>query len=280
MTHHSQLYAPAPQARAARQPFVPRSSPNSAATALPTAAERAWLDSFLGTRHLTDAEVRRHERRNALHTLRGLQALARFAEERVDVFAASIGVPLSTVELITRRIGNPMVRAQVVGKLIVAAERGVDFRLGPASWLPDGLDGVGEIGAVFGNLVDNALDAVTGTGRPEPRVRAVLRYDRGIVDLSVYDNGPGVAPHLRNWVFEQGFSTKTASSIRPRGIGLALVRAIAEARNGSVEVRGEESGGGAVFTVRMCAAEQHHGAHRLVTCRSNTGPSRRLRGDR
>ncbi|POG47315.1 hypothetical protein BV881_11680 [Streptomyces sp. ZL-24] len=279
MTHHSQLYAPAPQARAARRPFVPRSSANSATTALPTAAERAWLDSFLGTRHLADAEVRRHERRNALHTLRGLQALARFAEERADAFAVSIGVPLSTVELITRRIGNPLVRAQVVGKLIVAAERGVDFRLGPSSWLPDGLDGAGEIGAVFGNLVDNALDAVTGTGRPEPRVRVVLRYDRGIVDLSVYDNGPGVAPHLRDWVFERGSSTKTVSSTRPRGIGLALVRAVAEARNGSVEVRGEE-GGGAVFTVRMCAAEQHHGARRHVTCRANTGPSRRLRGDR
>ncbi|MEW2065765.1 ATP-binding protein [Streptomyces sp. NPDC007346] len=249
------------------------------ATALPTAAERAWLDSFQSARHLADADVRRHERRNTLHTLRGLQVLARFAEERADAFAAVNGVPLATVEMITRRIGDPLVRAQAVGKLIAAGERGVDLRLGPASWLPDGLEGAGEIGAVFGNLVDNALDAVTGTGRPEPRVEVQLRYDRGTVCLSVYDNGPGVVPHLRGWVFERGSSTKPASPARPRGIGLALVRAVAEARSGSVEVGGRK-GGGAVFTVRMCAAEQPRGARPHELCQVDAGTSGRLREDR
>ncbi|MEU9857326.1 ATP-binding protein [Streptomyces sp. NPDC047974] len=263
MTHHSQLYATAPQAR----------------VALPTAAERAWLASLQSARHLVDAEVRRHERRNALHTLRGLQVLARFAEERADDFASSLGVPLATVEAITRRIGDPLVRAQAVGRLIAAAERGVDLRLCPASGLPDGLEGAGEIGAVLGNLVDNALDAVTGDGRPEPRVELALRYDRGTVDLSVHDNGPGVPPHLRRWVFERGTSTKPASPERPRGIGLALVRAVAEARDGSVEVRARR-GGGAVFTVRMRVGEQRRGARRQTARQGDAGPSGRGGEDR
>ncbi|MEU3046313.1 ATP-binding protein [Streptomyces sp. NPDC006984] len=279
MTHQSQLCATAPQSLAASWPPVPRGDANGTVTALPTETERAWLDSFQSARHLADADVQRHERRNALHTLRGLQVLARFAEERAGAFAASNGVPLATVEVITRRIGDPLVRAQAVGKLIAAVERGVDFRLRPASWLPDGLEGVGEIGAVFGNLVDNALDAAAGTGRPEPHVEVVLRYDRGTVDLSVYDNGPGVAPHLRDWVFERGSSTKPASPARPRGIGLALVRAVAEARSGSVEVKGRK-GGGAVFTVRMRATEQHRGARRHVTRQADAVTSRPLREDR
>ncbi|MFH9959338.1 sensor histidine kinase [Streptomyces roseolus] len=262
MTHHSQMYATAPQPR----------------VALPTAAERAWLAGLQSARHLVDAEVRRHERRNALHTLRGLQVLARFAEERADAFAASHGVPVATVEAITRRIADPLVRAQAVGRLIAAAERGVDLRLCPASRLPDGLEGAGEIGAVLGNLVDNALDAVTGAGRPEPRVEVALRYERGTVDLSVHDNGPGVAPHLRGWVFERGTSTKPASPERPRGIGLALVRAVAEARDGSVEVRARR-GGGAVFTVRMRAGEQRRGARRRAACPGEAdAPGRRREG--
>jgi two-component system CitB family sensor kinase len=84
---------------------------------------------------------------------------------------------------------------------------------------------------------------------------------------------------LRGWVFERGSSTKPASLARPRGIGLALVRAVAEARSGSVEVGGRK-GGGAVFTVRMCAAEQHQGARRNAPCQADAGTSRRLREDR
>ncbi|NML54849.1 hypothetical protein HHL19_34055 [Streptomyces sp. R302] len=139
MTHPGQLYAHVSQARVAP----------------PTAAERAWLAGLQSARHPVDAEGRRHERRDAPHTPRGPQALARFAEERADAFAAPLGVPLATVEAIPGRTGDPLVRAQAVGRLIAAAERGVDLRPRSAPRLPDALEVAGETGAVPGNLVAN-----------------------------------------------------------------------------------------------------------------------------
>jgi sensor histidine kinase regulating citrate/malate metabolism len=213
--------------------------------------ERAWLDAP-GARYLADAHIRRHERRNALHTLQGLRELARHAEKQPELFAASTGVPLAEVGEIMKRVGDSLIRAQLVGKLLAASERGVELRLSPGSCLPNCLEGSGEVATVLGNLIDNAMDAVTKTGRTGPWVEVALHQERGVVELRVTDNGPGVAPHLRQWIFVRGASTKRSSPGRLRGIGLALVLTISGERGGSVAVTDREDGG-AVFTVRMKA---------------------------
>ena len=86
--------------------------------------------------------------------------------------------------------------------------------------------------SVLGNLVDNAMDAAAES---EDRwVQVVLRRqgDAGVV-LEVSDSGPGVAPALRERIFEQGYSTKPADA-QGRGIGLALVRSVVTGAGGSV----------------------------------------------
>ncbi len=202
--------------------------------------------------HLADDRVRRHERRNALHTVMGLMELARLAEERPMLCADSADGPLAEIGEIVKRIGSPLVRAQLVGRLLVASKRGVELRLASGSSLPGHVDGADDIVTVLGNLIDNAVDAVVGAGPEAPMVEVALRHDQGVVELRVSDNGTGVDPYLRPWIFVRGFSGKRSSSARPRGLGMPLVRAIAEGRGGSVTV-GDRKGGGAVFTVRMAA---------------------------
>lgn len=212
-----------------------------------------------GARYSADAHVRRHERRNALHTLQGLRELARYAEKQPELFAASTGAPLAEIGEITKRVGDPLLRAQLVGKLLAAAEHGVELRLSPGSCLPDSVGGAGEVATVLGNLIDNAMDAAVKSGSPGPRVEVALRQEQGVVELRVTDNGPGVAPHLRQWIFARGATTKRSASGRPRGIGLALVLAISRERGGSVAVTDREEGG-AVFTVRMKAVSRRSAA--------------------
>lgn len=62
------------------------------------------------------------------------------------------------------------------------------------------------------------------------------------------DTGPGIPAARRELIFTEGWSTKKLPSHGKRGIGLPLVRRLAERQGGSVHV-GEPDGGGAEFTV-------------------------------
>jgi len=71
----------------------------------------------------------------------------------------------------------------------------------------------------------------------------------GLVQLSVEDAGPGVAPDVRGRIFEPFFTTRP----RGTGLGLAIARQIIEAHGGRIEA-GDAPGGGARFTISLMAA--------------------------
>jgi two-component system, OmpR family, sensor kinase len=76
--------------------------------------------------------------------------------------------------------------------------------------------------------------------------------DNGEVVLAVQDDGPGVAPELREQIFERfvrGAGDRGSSS----GLGLSIVRAVAESHGGSVVL--EDVHPGARFVVRLPAAD-------------------------
>ena len=81
------------------------------------------------------------------------------------------------------------------------------------------------------NLIENALQAVGEKGR----VRLEVGTSDGQVEVSVEDDGPGMPKEVRNRAFEPFFSTKTGGS----GLGLPLVRKIAEDHGGVVRLESE-----------------------------------------
>jgi two-component system CitB family sensor kinase len=122
--------------------------------------------------------------------------------------------------------------ALLLGKSATASERGVDFtiQLEHGAELPLGSS---ETISVVGNLVDNALDAVRGTGQPRS-VEVNLRREGGRIILSVVDSGPGITT---DDVFALGTTTK-ASDGDAHGVGLAVVRRIVVEHGGTVEFAG------------------------------------------
>jgi two-component system phosphate regulon sensor histidine kinase PhoR len=102
------------------------------------------------------------------------------------------------------------------------------------------------------NLVDNAIKYAADGKRIEVGLRAV---DDG-VELEVRDFGPGVPDDEREAIFERFYRSRTVrlKPIRGSGIGLALVKHIAEAHGGEIGVRAGQAGSGAIFRLWIPAA--------------------------
>ncbi|MFF2196664.1 ATP-binding protein [Streptomyces sp. NPDC058157] len=201
------------------------------------------LDS---TKGLIDAlRAQDHEHANRLHTLLGLLELG-LHEEAAAFVTEVVGVHRTTAEQVTEKVHDPLLAALLVGKATVAAERGVPLRLAPDSLLPDRLVDPGGLVTILGNLVDNALDAAAGS--TAPLVEVGIRAEGRTAVLRVRDSGPGIPAGRREEIFTEGWSTKQPAAHRERGLGLALVRRLAERQGGSARA-GEAEDGGAEFSV-------------------------------
>jgi heavy metal sensor kinase len=95
----------------------------------------------------------------------------------------------------------------------------------------------------LGNLVDNALRHGEGS------VRLSARYQGGIVDLQVSDEGSGFPDGFGEEAFERFTRADPGRGGGGAGLGLAIVQAIAVAHGGEVNV--VSSGGDTTTTLRL-----------------------------
>jgi nitrogen fixation/metabolism regulation signal transduction histidine kinase len=95
------------------------------------------------------------------------------------------------------------------------------------------------------NLLRNAMEAVAGRSDAQIRLSAEAPGG-GDVAIRVSDNGPGIAPELREQIFVPFFTTKQQGT----GVGLTLVQQIASLHGGSITLT-DAPGGGALFTLRL-----------------------------
>ncbi|WP_455358840.1 ATP-binding protein [Streptomyces sp. SYSU K21746] len=233
-----------------RRVLVANRKPTDDGGAVATLRDRTELEQ-LGreldsTRGLIDAlRAQDHEHANRMHTLLGLLELE-MHEEAVEFVTEVVDVHRATAEQVTEKIHDPLLAALLVGKATVAAERGVSLTLADATRLPDRLVDPRGLVTIVGNLVDNALDASAGSAGP--RVEVELRAEGRTAVLRVCDSGPGVPEEQRELIFTEGWSTKEVPAHGKRGLGLALVRRLAERQGGSARVSPGVDGG-AEFSV-------------------------------
>ncbi len=75
------------------------------------------------------------------------------------------------------------------------------------------------------------------------------RGRREIVEVSVADNGRGIAPENLSKVFDPFFTTKEVG--KGTGLGLPICQSIVEQHGGTIEIKSEGIGKGALVTVKL-----------------------------
>jgi signal transduction histidine kinase len=100
-----------------------------------------------------------------------------------------------------------------------------------------------ELSQVWTNIIDNAIDAMSGRG--ELRVRT-FREDNCVV-VEIGDNGPGIPVEVEPRIFEPFFTTKAVGE--GTGLGLDTVQRIIRKHRGNIQVRSKP--GDTRFQVRL-----------------------------
>lgn len=84
----------------------------------------------------------------------------------------------------------------------------------------------GELNQVWTNLIDNAVDAMHGTGI----LRVTTRAERDSVVVEISDTGPGMSPHEAARAFDAFYTTKEVG--KSLGLGLDIAQRIVVERHG------------------------------------------------
>jgi signal transduction histidine kinase len=113
-----------------------------------------------------------------------------------------------------------------------------------------------------GNLLLNAAEAQSGRGAIRVRISA----RNGTASLRVEDDGPGISPEARERAFEPFWTTKTTGN----GLGLPLVRRVAEAAGGRAYLA--DAAGGACVCFELPVAPTRGAARGKATWLSGASP--------
>ena len=110
--------------------------------------------------------------------------------------------------------------------------RGIEIHRDLSPDLPLALVDPEQLKRAVANLIDNAAEALEHALQKEIWVRTMLDAEHDVVEITVADSGPGIAPEDKEKLFLPYFSTKH----RGTGLGLAIVSRIVSEQKGIIRV--------------------------------------------
>ncbi|WP_180700017.1 sensor histidine kinase [Pseudomonas crudilactis] len=207
----------------------------------------ASLHGYLETLQLKDATLSAEERRRylgiALDQSRKVGGLAQSLLELVRLehgFVQPVLERFSLIDLVQ----------DIFQKFELTAEaRQVELKAHFVPNLPTVCADLGLIERVLTNLVDNALRHTPQGGE----IEFDLKHQGALVDVTVSDTGPGIAPELREGLFLRPFNIGGAR--RDGGLGLRIVHRILQLHGRDIQLL-DMSGRGATFRFSLSTDQQ------------------------
>jgi signal transduction histidine kinase len=174
-----------------------------------------------------------HEHANRLHAIYGLLVLDEPDEARRLIATVEDGYH-STYGTVTGRVENPTIAGLLVAEAAIARESGIDLALDRRSHLgqlPAALTDLDAV-TILGNLLHNAVEAVSTAPRSRRRVRVAFQQRDAETKISVRDWGPGVSPDQLERILDRDYSTKQGHA----GLGLHLVKTVVTRTGGKLSL--------------------------------------------
>jgi two-component system OmpR family sensor kinase len=219
---------------------------------------RTPLTSVLANLELLEAELAGDDREMARSALRSTQRMRRLVGDLLFLARADARRPspatLAPVDL------RAVVREAVAETAPLARTHEISADAPEAAVVEGSPD---DLHRLVLNLVQNAVAHTPPGTRVTASLRGTGTAEGPKVTFEVMDDGPGIPPEMRERAFERfvrgvpagamGGSPAGSHGGRGSGLGLSIVRAVADAHGGTVAV-GDAPGGGARFTVTLPAA--------------------------
>jgi hypothetical protein len=136
-------------------------------------------------------------------------------------FPASKPLPSSLNEIVENAV-----------RIFAGRLRGIEIHRDLSPDLPLALVDPEQLKRAVANLIDNAAEALEHALQKEIWVRTTLDPEHDVVEITVADSGPGIAPEDKEKLFLPYFSTKH----RGTGLGLAIVSRIVSEQKGIIRV--------------------------------------------
>jgi signal transduction histidine kinase len=141
----------------------------------------------------------------------------------------------------------------------LAKEHGVNLQFNPVEESDVSLSAnLGQLVQVFSNLIENAIQALSGGKAPQVTISVTKRqasrgHGQPWVEVTVSDNGPGIPKAILSRIFDPFITSKDTGARDERmgmGLGLAISKRIIENHNGAITVMNDPLGG-ATFVVSL-----------------------------
>jgi two-component system sensor kinase FixL len=138
--------------------------------------------------------------------------------------------------------------------LVGAKDKSVRVRFVFAARLDYVLADKVQVQQVVLNLIRNAIDAMEDVNTRELVVTTSAAPD-DMIEISVADTGPGIAPEIARQLFQPFMTTKKQGM----GVGLSISRTIIESHGGSIAHRPNPGGGTVFFFTLPAVAKEEKG---------------------
>ena len=215
-------------------------------------------EELTGVRAFVQAlRVQTHEHKNKLHTITGLLQLGHM-KQALEYLKEVQADEASLIRFLNERFKNENVSGLLLSKVGRGKELGITVEIDKESQFtrfPKFLD-QHDFVVLFGNLIENAFEALQGVARSEKLITISVDEHDGILAILVTDNGCGMSGEVKERMFENGYSTKAKDN---RGIGLYLIDEIVKKGRGTIEVTSEEGKGTSFLVLFELGDEQNEG---------------------
>jgi two-component system sensor histidine kinase DctS len=199
-------------------------------------------EELTGVKSFVEAlRVQNHEYMNKLHTIAGLIQLEK-SQQALDYIFDLTEEQQELTRIISKNIFDHSIAGLILGKYARAKELRINLDIDRDSKLyelPPCLE-TGDMVAVIGNLIENAMDAVRQAEQERRKVYFAVFDKTGELTITVRDWGSGIPEEKLETIFNQGYTTKGSAD---RGIGLYLVRQYVELAGGRITVKNFNEGG-------------------------------------